>query len=411
MSEAPMKFHVRGSLIDLVAFARLIPTRRRRNASAPPRREKDTRVDEIARALHPAAQGLVIESARDESPSCRTYRLVPDPSRGTKSLAYFRAGQYLSLKASVGGVEVSRPYSISSSPSDALAGFYEVTIKRAKDGLFSSFALDRWKAGDRILASAPAGFAYYEPLRDPRSLVGIAGGSGVTMFRSMAREMAAGRLDVSLTLVYGCSATDDIPFRDEFAALESKLDGRFKAVYVFSCEDVDPAAVACYEKGFITGGTLRKYCDPSTDAFFLCGPQAMYDFVLPELAALGVPRRRIRREAYGEVKDPARFASFPRSAVGKTFAVTARVKGGERKLAASSGESLLAALERSRIAPPSSCRSGECQYCRTRLVSGEVWISPESDGRRAADRKFGYIHPCASFPVSDLEIVLPPSIG
>lgn len=29
------------------------------------------------------------------------------------------------------------------------------------------------------------------------------------------------------------------------------------------------------------------------------------------------------------------------------------------------------------------------------------------DGRRKADKKFGYIHPCVTFPLSDLTMVFP----
>jgi hypothetical protein len=37
-------------------------------------------------------------------------------------------------------------------------------------------------------------------------------------------------------------------------------------------------------------------------------------------------------------------------------------------------------------------------------VSGDVFVNPDSDGRRAADLQFGYIHPCSSYPLSDLEV-------
>jgi hypothetical protein len=33
-----------------------------------------------------------------------------------------------------------------------------------------------------------------------------------------------------------------------------------------------------------------------------------------------------------------------------------------------------------------------------------VFIPEETDGRRIADAKFGYIHPCCSYPLSDIEI-------
>jgi len=52
---------------------------------------------------------------------------------------------------------------------------------------------------------------------------------------------------------------------------------------------------------------------------------------------------------------------------------------------------------------PAVCRSGECTYCRTRLLAGEVF-APDRVYRRWVDIEYGYIHPCMSYPVSDLRI-------
>ena len=61
-------------------------------------------------------------------------------------------------------------------------------------------------------------------------------------------------------------------------------------------------------------------------------------------------------------------------------------------------------IEKSGIYPPSSCRSGECGFCRSRLISGEVHIPEDMDKRRKADLKYGYIHPCCTFPLTDIEM-------
>ena len=66
-------------------------------------------------------------------------------------------------------------------------------------------------------------------------------------------------------------------------------------------------------------------------------------------------------------------------------------------------------LERAGITAPSRCRSGECSWCRSKLVSGEVFVPEKTDGRRRADIEFGYIHPCASFPMSDIVLDVPNS--
>ena len=60
-------------------------------------------------------------------------------------------------------------------------------------------------------------------------------------------------------------------------------------------------------------------------------------------------------------------------------------------------------MEQAGIKAPSRCRSGQCGWCHSMLVSGEVFIPDE------ADKKFGWIHPCCSFPLSDIELEIFPT--
>jgi len=135
----------------------------------------------------------------------------------------------------------------------------------------------------------------------------------------------------------------------------------------------------------------------------------MFNFVSEELQKLNIPLKRIRKEAYGEIKNPERFPTYPQNMENKEFRILVNDRAKIHDITAKSEESILVALERAKFAPPSACRSGECQYCRTSLTNGEIWVSPNCDGRRKADIKYSYFHPCASFPLSDLEIILPQS--
>jgi ferredoxin len=133
----------------------------------------------------------------------------------------------------------------------------------------------------------------------------------------------------------------------------------------------------------------------------------MYEFVEQELAAFSLPPRRIRREVFGKIKDVTQFPGFPREVASETFRLRVHVGGVTTEIPARATETVLVALERANLTPPSQCRSGECGFCRALLVSGDVYVSPESDGRRAADKQLGYIHPCASYPLADIELVAP----
>ena len=400
-----MKVNVKGHLFDLLAFRGLVPKRKKRIAKARPLPEGPDPVNALARRLHPDVQHLSISQIREESPTTRTFRLVPLPGSATQSLAYFRAGQYISLKVEVNGVEVTRPYSIASAPYEALGpgGYYEITLRLSPDGFLVPHAWDNWRVGTALRASGPLGTFYHDPLRDTGKIAGLAGGSGITPFRSLAREIAGGALDVELLLLYGSSDQGDIVFYQELKALEAANPDKIRVVHVLSCEQV--TLEGC-EQGFITAGTIRKYADVDHSTFFLCGPQAMYEFVEKELATLGLPARRIRREVYGTPKDVTLAKGFPLRLVGETVRLTVHMGEATAQVPARATETILVAMERANLAPPSQCRSGECGFCRSQLVAGEVFVHPDGDGRRAADRRFGVIHPCSSYPISDLDLVV-----
>ena len=41
------------------------------------------------------------------------------------------------------------------------------------------------------------------------------------------------------------------------------------------------------------------------------------------------------------------------------------------------------------------------------LLSGEIFVNPVGDGRRAMDREMGWFHACSSYPLTDLKIKIP----
>jgi len=395
---------VRSNTKDLFAFTKLVPNRKKRIESASSEPITEDPINDLARKLHPERQYLVISEIREETKSSKTFKLISDPNSSTRELAYFRPGQYLSLKVAVNGVEITRPYSIASSPTDSLKGFYEITIRREEDGFLTHFIWDNWKIGTKVESSGPEGFFYFERLRDLEQIVGIAGGSGITPFRSIAKSINEGIIEAKLTLLYGSSEEDDIIYYNEFKEFEKNNPGKIKVVHILSC---DVVSLEGCEKGFITADIIKKYCNVNNSSFFICGPQIMYDFIEKEMKSFNLPPKRIRREAFGEIKDIINFPGFPKEVVDKTFQLKVNIGSMTKEIPALAKESVLVALERANLAPPSKCRSGECGFCRSLLISGDVFISPVSDWRRAGDKKFNYFHPCSSYPISNIEINIP----
>jgi ferredoxin-NADP reductase len=405
--EKKLEITIKSSNKDLLSFAKLVPNRNKRIQEASSEPITSDPINDLARQLHPEIQRLKISEIRNETKSSKTFKLIPDPEFDTKELAYFLAGQYLSLKVQVEGITITRPFSISSSPSDSLKGFYEITIRKNESGFLTPYIWKNWKVGTKITSSDPCGHFYYEPLRDSKNIVCIAGGSGIAPFRSMAKQVAEGNVDVRLTIIYGSSEEDDTIFYEELKELEKENSDKIKVVIVLSCEEV--SLEGC-EKGFITADILKKYVDVNNSTFFVCGPQIMYDFIDKEMERFKIPIKRIRKEVYGEVKDVNIFPEFPKKVLNKKFKIKVKIGNLNKEISSVPTETVLVAMERANLAPPSQCRSGECGFCRSLLISGDIFVNPLCDGRREADKRFNYFHPCSSYPLSNLEIIVPRSI-
>ncbi len=403
-----MKVTIKGTLRHLLTLAMLVPNRGKRAEQAPGRPLSAVPGDEPAQKLHPEKLFLTIAQVREENASTRTFRLVAGPNSPTGELPPFRAGQYLSLKIDVGGVSTTRPYSISSSPREALQqGFYEITLQRKEGGFVSPYLWDHWQVGTEVQSSGPQGFFYYEPLLDTPELVGLAGGTGITAFRSMLKDMADNDMNVRFTLLYGIRRPADMLFEKEFAELVEKRPGQFRVIPVCS----EPDGRWSGETGRLSTECIRKLVgDLTGKTLFVAGPPEMYLFIQKELEAFALARKQVRYESFGRVAALPDPALSTREA-GRCFQITAHCGEETRAVPAVATETVLVALERAHMVAPSRCRSGECGACRSLLLAGRVYISPQGDGRRAADLAFGYVHPCASYPRSDLEVRVPRSDG
>ena len=344
----------------------------------------------LAQRLHPKKQILEISRIEEEG-DAKIFTLTAD------KCAYFTAGQYLSVSVNINGKIYSRPYSILSSPKDALSGFYKIAVKRVEGGIVSNYILNNLNVGDTLTVSDPSGNFTYEPLRDAGHIIAVAGGSGITPFVSLAKAISEGSEDFTLTILYGSRKEENILLKSELDGI-CKSSDKVKVVYVLSDEDK-----AGFEQGFINADLITKYAPKEQYSVFLCGPSAMISFVDEELKKLDIEKKFIRHEVHGEVADPSAFKDYPEN-VPDTVKITVSVKGEKTEIVASSKNTVLRILEENGINPPSRCRGGECGFCHSKLVSGKVFIPEELDRRRQADEKFGFVHPCCSYPLSDLEI-------
>ncbi|KAF0159630.1 MAG: prolycopene isomerase [Syntrophaceae bacterium] len=343
--------------------------------------------------LHPKRIEYRVTEIRRETDSARTIRLAPTGGY----LPPFVPGQYINLEVEIDGIRTSRPYSISSPATQRAC--YEITVRSARNGFVSDYLLGSLKVGDLVSSSGPAGNFYRIPDVHGKRLVFIAGGSGITPFMSML-QTDADKLDrgCRIDLIYGCAREQDIIFKTRLRKLE-------KAGFVKTHPVISEPGADCRERqGFVTADIIKDVAGDITQCtFFLSGPTAMYDFVLPELQKLGVSDRQIRREVQTASDDATKLPGWPQGISGKDQFTVSLPDG--RKLAATACETVLVALERAGVTVPSLCRGGECSACRTKLRSGRVF-HPPSELLRKSDMRFGYIHPCVTYPISNIEIML-----
>lgn len=356
-------------------------------------RLENGRSDKIVSRLHTDNLKLVVSEIIEINKDAKTFRLVSKEGL----LPVFQSGQYINIFVEIHGILTSRPYSICSS--NRQHAYYEITVARIASGFVSDYFIDNVKVGDEFTANGPAGAFHYNPVFHSNKSVFIAGGSGITPFMSMSREVLNAGLDREIHLIYGCRNEDVVLFKDELVNMAKRHSN-----FTFSLVLSDPSKDYSGPTGFINDACIKKLVGNIQDStYYICGPQIMNDFVSNALLRLDIKPRMIRREMFGSRQDIQNEPAWPTELTGKeTFTITIN-KG--KKIPATSGESLLTALERSGVRVNVCCRSGECSLCRIQLVSGKVFM-PRGVLLRHADEKFGYIHSCKSYPISDLEIQL-----
>lgn len=311
---------------------------------------------------------LTIADVRRETPDAVSIAFaVPDASRDAFA---FASGQYLTLKARLGGEEVRRSYSISSGLDD---GELRIAVKRVEGGLFSSFANRELKVGDQVEAMPPDGRFLHRPEAEARRrYLGFAAGSGITPILSIARTVLAREPGSRFALFYGNQTSGSILFRQELEDLKDRFVERLAVHHVLSREVQDVPLLDGRLDGAKAELFLRTVGDvAAVDAAFLCGPSGMIEAVSAKLVALGLPAERVRREVFStEGEAPRRVAARPDAPAESGAALSVRIDGSTHRVAMRDDETVLEAALRHGLDLPYACRGGMCCTCRAKVLEG-----------------------------------------
>lgn len=319
----------------------------------------------------------------------------------------FTQGQYLTLRATIGGTEVRRSYSICAAVQDE---HLRVGIKQVPGGLFSTWANQTLRPGATLEALPPLG-NFYVPLEaaSRRHYLGVAAGSGITPLFGILKTTLLGEPHSSFTLVYGNRASSSIMFREELEDLKNRFLGRFNLIHVLSREQQDIELFNGRIDRAKCAALFRYWVDPATiDSAFICGPQAMMVEVSAALQAHGLAKSRIKFELFASqsLPGPRRLQTTP--ATGQDShrcRATIILDGRARQLELDkNATSLLDAALEEGLELPYACKGGVCSTCRALLVEGEV----DMDANFALEDyeiARGYILACQSYPVTDRIVV------
>ena len=199
----------------------------------------------------------------------------------------FRPGQYFWVELLESQHEdergLRRHFSVVTSPTER--GVLGVCT-RVRDTAFKK-TLAELKVGDEVEVEPPKG-DYVLPEDTTPHYVFVAGGIGITVFRSMLRFIADRSLPYRVTLVYSNRDRESAAFLDELEELEERIDGL--TVVLTMTDEPDWAGETRHLDANVLGELVGEL-DGKT--FLVAGPPQMAEAVADSLTDAGLPEDRV----------------------------------------------------------------------------------------------------------------------
>ncbi len=229
---------------------------------------------------------LTLQEIREESTQVSTFVFTPD------SPISYRAGQHLSIRLPHENPDergTIRSFSLSSSPTEE---YLSITVRRG----VSSFkkTLFSLPLGSTIEARGPGGgFILRE--EDLGHHVMIAGGIGITPFRSMLTNVCDSHLTMPITLLYSNKTPEEIVFKnylDHFSAKNSQIKIIHTITRPEGAETVWNGRTGRIDE------TLIRQSSTDGDRYYVCGPLPFVEAMVNLLGTMGIPIDRIHYEKF-----------------------------------------------------------------------------------------------------------------
>ena len=346
---------------------------------------------------------LTVEDVRRETADCVSIAFTIPPEK--QDAFRFLQGQNITIRASVGGSEIRRSYSICSSPLDKEL---RIAVKHVPGGSFSTFANEHLRPGQVLEVLPPSGKFYTELRPDNRKrYLAFAAGSGITPVLSLIKTTLATEPGSHFTLVYGNRYRSSIIFREELESLKNRYMNRFALHHILSREQTDLPM----QQGRIDPLKCGELCSRlidlnATDEIYLCGPGEMIFAVKAWLEKKGVPDKKVHFELFHPLD--SNTVSKPASGKSGESAGQMTEKGISRVIVRLDGvnhsfelpyegPSILDAALFEGADLPFACKGGVCCTCRAKLVEGKVEMDLNY-ALEADELAAGFVLTCQSHP-------------
>ena len=314
----------------------------------------------------------------------------------------FAPGQFVTVRATIGGADVRRSYSISSARSQLQRGELDLGSRPVEGGVFSNWAATELKAGDTLRVMPPDGRFTVQKQRAIHR-VGFAAGSGITPILSILATTLEEQPDSKFTLVYGNRRMDSVMFNEALQDLKDRYPSRLTLIHILSRQAQEVPLL----EGRIDTAKVRSIIDAflpvgSMDEVFICGPEAMIEETEKTLLDAGVKADRIRTERF---TSPTLEALSPEATRdGGEVQLTVVLDGKPYDMPMNKNEKILDIALAMGLDLPYSCKGGVCCTCRCKVTEGTTEMEknftlekPEVDQ--------GYVLSCQARPTSDRVVV------
>ena len=317
--------------------------------------------------------------------------LVFEVPENLKTNFFFKAGQYITLKATINGCEIRRAYSICSAPE---SGELKVAIKTVDNGVFSTYATSQLKVGDVLEVHEPEGKFVLEPTRS-NNYLGIAAGSGITPVLSMIKAVLQREPSSSFTLIYGNKSSEETMFKAELDALSVTYDTRFNLHYVFSRQNEKGSLFGRIDKGHTNYFIKNIYKNWSFKTVFLCGPEEMIKTVSTTLKENRYKESQILFELFTASVNEESSSQIKE---GQTE-VTVLLDDEEFTFTMKQTDDILAAALRNDVDAPYSCQGGVCSSCLAKVTEGKALMA-KNNILTDDEVDDGFILTCQAHPIT-----------